>query len=69
MERVQVAVVSLWLFVIAAQLYADRRRPPLREASDPPGHRTPRGRPGTRPNTAARGTAVRREASHGGRET
>jgi hypothetical protein len=50
MERVQVAVVSLWLFVIAAQLYADRRRPSLRrEAGDPPGHRTPRGRPGTRP--------------------
>jgi hypothetical protein len=44
MERVQVAVVSLWLFVIAGQLYADRRRPsPRREPGDPAGHRTPPG--------------------------
>jgi hypothetical protein len=27
-ERVQVAMVSMWLFVIAGQLYADRHRPP-----------------------------------------
>lgn len=26
-ERVQVTVISIWLFVIAGQLYADRRRP------------------------------------------
>jgi Protein of unknown function (DUF998) len=43
MERVQVAVVSLWLFVIAGQLYADRA--PRRE----PGHRTPPDTSGTRP--------------------
>jgi hypothetical protein len=32
-ERVQVAMISIWLFVIAGQLYADRRRrdvPPVR---------------------------------------
>lgn len=26
-ERIQVALISLWLFVIAGELYADRRRP------------------------------------------
>jgi hypothetical membrane protein len=28
-ERVQVAMISVWLFVIAAQLHADRRRAPV----------------------------------------
>jgi hypothetical protein len=40
-ERVQVAIVSVWLFVIAAQLRADRRRTPAREAT----RRPARGRP------------------------
>lgn len=41
-ERVQVAMISIWLFVIAAQLHADRRRPspispprPVRAGSAP----------------------------------
>ncbi|GAB2823899.1 hypothetical protein GCM10027176_30480 [Actinoallomurus bryophytorum] len=46
MERVQVAVVSLWLFVIAGQLYADRHRPSPRRES---GHRASPGPHGTRP--------------------
>jgi hypothetical protein len=55
MERVQVAVVSLWLFVIAGQLYADRRRPSLRrDPSAPAGHRPPAGRrPAGKPPTEA----------------
>jgi hypothetical protein len=40
-ERVQVALISLWLFAIAAQLYADRRRPVFVAV--------------TRPRTAVRG--------------
>ncbi|GAA4486879.1 hypothetical protein GCM10023191_013900 [Actinoallomurus oryzae] len=38
-ERVQVAMISIWLFVIAAQLHADRRRAPAPAAlpaSEPP---------------------------------
>jgi hypothetical protein len=54
MERVQVAVVSLWLFVIAGQLYADRRRPSLRsELGDPAGDLTPPGPSGARPKRSS----------------
>jgi hypothetical protein len=44
-ERVQVAVLSLWLFVIAAQLHHDRRRPP---GAAEPRAPAPARRPGTR---------------------
>ncbi len=57
-ERVQVAMISLWLFVIAGQLYADRR-PVTRlwHRAAPAGHRTSwRHRPdgGTRKEAARR---------------
>lgn len=35
-ERVQVSMISIWLFVIAAQLYADRHRPTPRPAEPRP---------------------------------
>jgi hypothetical membrane protein len=51
-ERVQVAMISLWLFVIAGQLYADRHRPSrTREPTGPAGHRV---RPGPAPYGPAR---------------
>jgi hypothetical membrane protein len=34
-ERVQVAMISIWLFVIAGQLYADRRRRPTAPIRSP----------------------------------
>jgi hypothetical protein len=52
-ERVQVAMISIWLFVIAGQLYTDRRRravPPVRAPRSGPavwdGSAGPRHTPG-----------------------
>ena len=59
MERIQVAMISIWLFVIAAQLYAGRRRPRRRGepgASHGPGiSSTWLGPPRARPERTARG--------------
>jgi hypothetical protein len=37
-ERVQVAMISVWLFLIAAQLHADRRRAPAASPAPGPPH-------------------------------
>jgi hypothetical membrane protein len=56
-ERVQVAMISIWLFVIADQLYTDRRRRPVSRAPGQAAVRAP-GKGGRR-RSGAREKAVR----------
>jgi hypothetical protein len=56
-ERVQVAMISIWLFVIAGQLYTDRRRRPVSRAPGQAAVRAP-GKGGRR-RSGAREKAVR----------